>query len=126
MNPQVKAKWLAKLRSNKYRQGKNWLRITDEEGETSFCCLGVLCELYNEEEGRLELLSSSQYGRGSTYDGEAKVLPPKVASWAGLLEDGAGYYIVNPRDEGRMTALPILNDTGYSFEAIADILEQQL
>lgn len=41
MNPAIRARWVAALRSGKYPQGHEYLR--DKTG--GLCCLGVLCEL---------------------------------------------------------------------------------
>ena len=46
LDPELKAKWLAALRSDEYKQGKYCLNI---EGE--FCCLGVLCDIAKDEIG---------------------------------------------------------------------------
>jgi hypothetical protein len=43
MNKKLKQKWVAALRSGKYQQGSSVLKRVDN-GETSHCCLGVLCE----------------------------------------------------------------------------------
>ena len=40
MDPVLKKKWVAALRSGKYKQGKEVLRDGDR-----YCCLGVLCEV---------------------------------------------------------------------------------
>lgn len=40
MNPELKAKWVAALRSGKYEQGHEYL---NKDGK--FCCLGVLCDV---------------------------------------------------------------------------------
>ena len=42
MDPELKAKWIAALRSGEYKQGKNRLHSNEDN---SFCCLGVLCEV---------------------------------------------------------------------------------
>jgi hypothetical protein len=44
MNPEVKARWVAALRSGEYKQGKGALRLNNK-----FCCLGVLCDLYGDD-----------------------------------------------------------------------------
>lgn len=44
MTPELKAKWIAGLRSGKYKQSIGLLRSDVEKGEVSFCCMGVLCE----------------------------------------------------------------------------------
>jgi hypothetical protein len=40
MDAELKAKWVAALRSGEYRQGKHMLRDGDR-----YCCLGVLCSI---------------------------------------------------------------------------------
>lgn len=42
MKPEIKKIWIEALRSGKYQQGQGALK----EGD-SFCCLGVLCDLYD-------------------------------------------------------------------------------
>lgn len=70
MNPAVKKKWVAALRSGEYEQGRELLR----EGNR-FCCLGVLCDLHAKQTKRA--------WEGSSYGGF--YLPPsKVVRWAGL------------------------------------------
>ena len=44
MTPEFKAKWVAALRSGKYKQGRGALR----KGDT-FCCLGVACDLIDKD-----------------------------------------------------------------------------
>jgi hypothetical protein len=44
MDPVMKEKWIAALRSGKYQQGHLRLRTGD-----AFCCLGVLCDLVDHE-----------------------------------------------------------------------------
>lgn len=44
LKPEDKAKWVEALRSGKYRQSKNFLKHRFG-GTTSFCCLGVACEI---------------------------------------------------------------------------------
>ena len=39
MNPQIKAQWVADLRSGQYEQGNGYLNA-----DGKLCCLGVLCE----------------------------------------------------------------------------------
>ena len=43
MNPEWKAKWVTALRSGDYSQGVG--NLMGEED--TFCCLGVLCDIYN-------------------------------------------------------------------------------
>jgi len=48
MKKNIKKKWLAALKSGKYKQGQEWLVQTEENGKT-YCCLGVLCHLWARE-----------------------------------------------------------------------------
>ncbi len=41
MDQEVKAKWIAALKSGKYKQGRDRLRGPKDK----FCCLGVLCDV---------------------------------------------------------------------------------
>jgi hypothetical protein len=102
----IAEKWVAALRSGLYHQTKD--RLSDDQG---FCCLGVLCDLSGT--GRWE------YGRlGKTYLGNDGLLPAEVRDWAGM--SGALGEIAG---EGR--SLSQLNDNGYSFTTIADIIERE-
>lgn len=50
MNKEVKAKWVAALRSGEYKQGKGRLKNINNE----YCCLGVLCALKTNNPMELE------------------------------------------------------------------------
>jgi len=46
MTPELKAKWVEALRSNKYTQGRSRLKRLSVGNETpEYCCLGVLCDI---------------------------------------------------------------------------------
>lgn len=109
MNPEIKTKWVAALRSGEFEQGHRQLR----KGNT-FCCLGVLCELYRRETG-------DGIWENNHFLMVSDVLPPKVSDWAGLAEN-------NPTVEGIIgdTSLAERNDTGTSFSEIADIIDVKL
>lgn len=106
MIPSVKAKWVAALRSGKYKQARGRLRkINAKTGEARHCCLGVLCELYVEETGK-----TTNMDRGTP-------LSP-VVFWAGL--DGACANLPGGSN------LAVKNDKGASFAQIANIIESNL
>lgn len=44
MSPELKAQWVAALRSGKYKQGKTRLYTKEYN---SYCCMGVLCAIAN-------------------------------------------------------------------------------
>ena len=111
MNREVKQKWLNALRSGEYIQGKSKLK----DGNT-FCCLGVLTDLYIKEH-------KNCYWKDDPFiDGEIEennVLCAKVKKWAGL--SGS-----NPIIKNKGMCIAQLNDEGYSFSKIADLIEAEL
>lgn len=135
MTPEVKAAWVAALRSGEYKQGTNAL----QRGE-QFCCLGVLCDIAVKQfEIQLEVAEDyccddcTPKGGASNkiaYDGSTSFLPYKVRQWANLTDDGqvsGTHPYRNESDMERFTdRLYVLNDNGYSFAEIADIIEQEL
>ena len=118
LNPNAQ-KWVDALRSGKYTQGQLCLRRT-VEGESTFCCLGVACDLYAQEVG-------GKWGAidrpGAIYftdpnnDIVSSFLPPSVTKWLGIFwNDGQ-----TPKD-----TLTTLNDyEKYTFAQIADYIESQ-
>jgi hypothetical protein len=112
MNPQIKQKWVSALRSGEYQQTQRYLHKED-----GFCCLGVLCDLYIKENNvEWELLDVSTHYEFQSYE---KELPLSVIDWAGV-EDANPYII------GVGTSLASLNDTGSTFNEIADVIEEHL
>ena len=63
-------KWVEALESGQYKQTKGYL----SKGNNRFCCLGVACDLYQEEIGDLQVNS---YYDMIFYDNEGKHLPKK-------------------------------------------------
>ncbi len=47
----MKRKWMQALRSGKYTQGKGRLKRTKKDGTHTYCCLGVLRDLYPKCQG---------------------------------------------------------------------------
>lgn len=139
MNPEVKALWVQALESGEFKQGTGALRTTEilattvdengdmvvtERGGSSFCCLGVLCELHRKTVGDSEWENNSDAGADLYYQGETCMLPENVMEWAGL-EDIAGAYVVSPgASHGR--SLWELNDAGHSFNDLATLIKEQL
>lgn len=116
MNADIKKRWVEALRSGEYKQGFTVLH----EGNGGFCCLGVLCDIHAKETGEpwIQPRSIGEY----TYLGNPVYLPRDVQSWAGLEDDSP----VVPFKEG-ITSLDVLNDYHrYSFDAIADLIEENL
>lgn len=115
MNPEIKAKWIAALRSGDYEQAKGSLR--DFNNPNAFCCLGVLCDVVkNGIDGRWEM-TDFEY-RFVPFDGGYRTgnLPSTVQSLTGVTQTGA--------IDSMQTSLTVLNDHGRSFNDIADIIER--
>jgi len=118
MDPQIRARWVAALRSGEYEQGREVLRSGD-----TFCCLGVLCELAIQD-GALAPPSRGENGNW-LYGGTDDYLPDAVQNWAGLTARNP-YVTV----KGAREPLAILNDQGgldddgpWTFAQIADLIE---
>lgn len=117
MNKRVKKLWLEALRSGEYLQTKETLWKKDPNGNDSFCCLGVLTNLYVEETGDL-----------SAWD-ETTVLSEACVNWAGIIDQKfrlRQQEVVLPKPVRGMRLLTDLNDKGMSFSEIADVIEDQL
>lgn len=121
MNQIVKEKWTTSLRSGQYKQGKNVLR--DEYN--NFCCLGVLCDLHAKETG-----AEWEKWCGEFMYGERKqMISPDVADWAGIpYLKVQGEVVIWTQDNTGMNPAQLaeINDSGVSFSAIADVIENQL
>jgi len=109
MNKDVKAQWVKALRSGKYKQTKGVLKNMQ-----GFCCLGVLCDLYDSTKWE-EKRNSEAYD----FLDETEMPPKIVSQWAGL--DAA--QTAEPSNK----TLYDLNDEndGPNFVEMADIIEKQ-
>jgi hypothetical protein len=145
VNPDIKAKWVEWLRANPDRQGFGMLHAIDPAGEyeetaqisrgDTFCCLGVLCHLAYLEGATQRWVSSVGDGTNNYRYGESSeaglnsggYLPPNVVEWAGLDASNPVATITRGDQSAYASSLAGLNDSrAYSFEAIADIIEEQL
>ena len=134
MNKEIKKKWLAALRSGKYKQTRNQLREVVADGEDGFCCLGVLCDVVNPNgwdvthEERAYFCNDSSWVRDAT-------LPPDIQDIADI-DEGGDFRLKSlplrlrlriqkelPGAALNVSSLSGLNDAGASFELIADIIE---
>ena len=84
MNKRIKKKWIAALRSGEYVQGRGAMLTTDEDGNDSFCCLGVLSNIHAEETGGCWV--AGRKTEISSYCAIFGTLPPEVRDWADLSE----------------------------------------
>lgn len=114
MVPEVKAKWLAALRSGEFKQGRVSLHKVWSQGVERFCCLGVLCKLAADE-GVIPAPGGLPNG-GREYAGAVSFLPPLVRKWAGISDAFGDYGTGN---------LAYDNDKGKTFAEVADIIERE-
>lgn len=117
MKPEIKAQWIAALRSGEYEQGRGSLR-TIYDSWSEYCCLGVLCDLHAKATGT--------NWDGEVYLNEGAVLPATVIKWAKLDDEAApeGYLLIEHNDG-------LQDEDGSSlapkdFNQIADLIEKHL
>ena len=122
MDPLIRARWVAALRSGNYKQGLGRLKVRRAHQKTEYCCLGVLCEIAVEDgvvEPANTLLPEGVY----RFAGNGHTLPQKVAEWAGLKSHNPSVI----GESGKITNLAGLNDEAkLCFSDIADVIEKQL
>lgn len=135
MKRAIRDQWLTDLRSNEFEQGRMALAqiVQTSAGRTiRYCCLGVLCERAYRERLPIEKDAGESSIR---YGDESAFLPVKVMEWAGLAVDPDdpdfrdGDLVVRPdfgHYAGTLTSLAALNDHGYTFHEIADLIEEQV
>jgi hypothetical protein len=110
MNPEVKAQWVAALRSGEYKQTKGHLK---QDG--GHCCLGVLCDLYAKQSG-IQSWTSDDFGHAD----DKELAGERVLAWSGLRHQ---VYVDIGEDRA---LLHIHNDKERTFDEIADAIEAQL
>jgi hypothetical protein len=120
MNPEIKTKWLTALRSGNYEQGREQL-ATLTEGGTTFCCLGVLCEIaVGEGIIKSEPSNGNEYLK---YDTGSFYLPELVSEWAGLDNNDCPH---NPELLDGVNVGTLNDERNLDFLAIADRIESDL
>ena len=132
MNPDVKKAWVAWLRENTERQGRDVLCKVHSGEEARFCIYGSLAELYQSTHDDAEWDDKpTEYGGytlmyGIRMRGQERshdtFIPKEIAEWAGI--DSTGVWV---NYHGRRETIMYFNDfTGVTFEEFADIIEEQL
>lgn len=90
MDPEIKAEWIADLRSGNFNQGRNgYLCQVDHDyiqgAETGrkYCCMGVLAD----QAARKSIIDPpTPFDSGFEYDGNDQYLSAKICEWSGLPE----------------------------------------
>ena len=129
MNPEVKQKWIDALRSGKYEQGSEKLR-----SQQGYCCLGVLCDLYSKEQNvDWDFRGDNDYFQPTDYwyfEDQSEFLPDSVKEWAGLPVGNPSVRVdVTEEDDENdwfyKDEIANLNDSGYTFNELSNVIEQQ-
>jgi hypothetical protein len=104
--------WVEALRSGKYTQGQGRLRSSSN----AFCCLGVACDLAVKA-GVIPPPDEYVFSYGEGREATHNYLPLSVREWLGVTTEHGGL----PLGHG---SLAYKNDQGWSFERIADLIEE--
>lgn len=117
MNPELKAKWVAALRSGNYLQGHGALeRVVN--GISYNCCLGVLCRIMGVQEIPYDLDPAFV-----AFGGCVSTPPIELQKEAGL--QGHEINALVCLNDGYTDAVGI-SHTSTSFHRIADYIEANL
>jgi len=119
MNEEIKAQWIAALRSGRYPQGAGSLcRSIDDKKQ--YCCLGVLSELAVLE-GIIESPTVRHFDKYTEleYAGYVSFLCEEVRDWSGMSTSRGAFSV---EDGEEPVSLDRLNDGGFTFDQIADVI----
>ena len=106
-------KVLVALRSGEYEQTRSTLQ--DSNG---YCCLGVMCDVYERETGDEIKRDFDDYIKGHSL-----LHLPKVQQWVGLFDKFGKFGKYISVDE---SSLAMMNDRdGKTFSEIADFIESE-
>lgn len=136
MKKEVAKKWVKALRSGKYKQGETYLKQLNDNGQAKHCCLGVLCELYNDSmrKNHKKTLSTKIRFKYSTdcvtFNNKEGELPKVVMKWADI-KDPIGRYIIETKNSKlgeieEIGSLADMNDIGKTFKTIANFIEKNV
>lgn len=132
MTPEQKKLIVEDLRSGKHKQGIGYLHTKTSEGEF-FCCLGRMCVVFGAtviEE--IPIITSTRqevvvlYSFGADFSRSKSYLPWDLAQVLGIDNEGQLKEPINSEDGRKYyRSLAELNDGRYTFEQIAQIIEEQ-
>lgn len=122
MNPDIKQLWTQWLRDPANLQGKYRLERQMAD-QTERCCLGGLCHIASQNGVPLTIKKEeTSIGSIVQYNGYDISLPGSVMEWAGI-EDASGLFKIVVGNDMLASSLTVLNDSGFTFAQIADIID---
>lgn len=140
MNTAVVEAWIEELRSGRREQATGALCHIDENGKQSFCCLGVVTDMYAAQIGISKEISTAHHLNFSDPQvrygehGENAVLPVEMIDFLGLPHNQRNPSFDLPLtseqiEQAEVDGMPYiiclaeLNDDGFTFEQIADVIQ---
>lgn len=130
LDPEAKSLWLEALRDPTRKQAQSVL-----SNGKGMCCLGVACDISDLGEWSPQRHEGFQYTPSNGDNPEDRGLPLSVSKWLGL-PTSAAHHPENPRipglrvrperrpaDGDETVSLAQLNDSGFTFAQIADVIE---
>lgn len=121
MKPEVRDLWLGALESGQYKQAKGVL-ISKPDGDTEYCCLGVLSQLHADATGEVQAVKCATCNSCGSWE-FATTANPEVRN-EGMPLDIT--YRWSELDESDAAFLSELNDAGTPFMAIAAYIRRHL
>lgn len=117
MHEEIKNRWIENLESGEYPKGKGSLR---DNG--TYCCLGVLTDMYIREHDDLVWIGDSvRYAKadvGLDDEYENSLLPAKVREWAGIDKEERHIHTFSG------DSLASLNDRSDTFDPIIERIKE--
>jgi hypothetical protein len=131
VNNEVKAMWVAALRSGEYKKTTGVLcRNHFKTGELCFCTLGVLCNLWHNVVGEAEGSRGWQHAPekgGYAMEMCTGMLPLRVREWAGIVEIDPKIEWLDSYGGRHNDTISEINDMHkLTFSEIADLIERNL
>lgn len=132
MKQDTKQLWINALRSGNFPQGKNVLAYEVPDGITYYCCMGVFCEIlpYVERTVPIKERSFSNIAYMATGDEETVTVLPWIVVDKEELDTNNPTLEYAGKDRygytSRRISLAELNDSGFTFNQIADMIERFL
>lgn len=134
MKQKIAMMWADALESGAYEQANGTLRkeevIIAEGGEdaftSSFCCLGVLCNLHAQTHPRLAATQTDS----SSYLGEEDYAPKEVMKWSGLKTQAGQFKFkdqskaYDPITNCDRTLADLNDEEELNFEEIAAVIRK--
>ena len=115
MKKSIMKKWITALKSGKYKQTRGALK-----GKRGYCCLGVLCDIYDDTKWTEDYKGYNSYGNGF----EESCLTNSVQKWAGVKSETGNVDGSHRRDGERLSLVHLNDNRHWGFKKIANFIEK--